>query len=141
MLGFIYSFFSVIGFGIVFNLPIKLLPAAALSGAIGQAGYDIVMHYFNSPTTATVVAAVIIGLLGEIMARLYKKPATLFVIPGIIPLVPGSYIYQAMLSLVQGNMKSAGQYGLLTVFLSIGIAAGLMAVTTFWNIFFGSHKK
>lgn len=136
MINVVYMFFSVIGFGIIFNLPLRLLPIAALSGAVGQAGYSIMMYLFQSPIVATVVSAVIIGLLGEIMARIYKKPATMFVIPGILPLVPGAYIYQTMLYLVQDNINLAIQYGLLTGFVSLGIAAGLIAVTTFWNLFF-----
>lgn len=132
----IYMFFSVIGFGIIFNLPVRMLPLAALSAAVGQAGYTVMMNLYQSPVAATVLSAVIIGLLGELMARVYKKPATMFVIPGILPLVPGAYIYQTMLYLVQDNISLAIQYGLLTGFASIGIAAGLIAVTTFWNLFF-----
>ncbi|TZE82416.1 threonine/serine exporter family protein [Calorimonas adulescens] len=139
MLNVIYMFFSVIGFGIIFNLPMKMLPLAALSAAVGQAGYTIIMDRFQSPVAATVLSAIIIGLLGEVMARTFKKPATLFVIPGILPLVPGAYIYQTMLYLVQDNIKLAIEYGLLTGFVSLGIAASLMAVTTFWNLIF--NKK
>ncbi len=141
MINVVYMFFSVIGFGIIFNLPLNLLPAAAFSGAVGQAGYTMMMHYSHSPIAATVFSSIVIGLLGEIMARMYKKPSTMFVIPGILPLVPGAYIYQTMLKLVQDNIKEAVHYGLLTAFLSIGIAAGLIMVTTFWNLFFDKDKK
>ena len=64
-------------------------------------------------------------LYAELMARLRKCPTTLFVIPAILPLVPGGSLYYAMSYAVRGQMGAAGQYGLRALKLGLAIAAGI----------------
>ena len=45
----------------------------------------------------------IVSLFSEIAARIFKAPATIFLIIGCFPRVPGRGIYQTMLYCTQGN--------------------------------------
>lgn len=44
---------------------------------------------------ATFLGSLILGLLSHTMSRRYKRPVIIFIVPGIIPLVPGGAAYEA----------------------------------------------
>jgi hypothetical protein CLOSPO_01567 len=52
---------------------------------------------------------------------------TVYTIPCVIPLVPGSVLYRTMSSLVQSRLSDAVTYGLNTVTVALGIASGIVA--------------
>ena len=64
----------------------------------------------NRYLLATIAAAA----LSEIFARLYKTPATVFLIIGIIPLVPGGGIYYTMEALINGDLSLFVRHGMET---------------------------
>ena len=64
----------------------------------------------------------------ELLARFMRTPATLFVIPAVIPLVPGSSLYYAMSCVVQRDLASAREYGTQTLEFALAIAAGMSFV-------------
>ena len=113
---FIYSTLATIGFSIFLNSPIKALIPAGITGGIGWTIYFL--------------AAVIVSLISEILARKLKFPAILFVIPGIIPLVPGLGMYNTMLYLVQNNYDLAISTGTDVLFVACAIALGVLVITS-----------
>ena len=42
-----------------------------------------------------ILGSLILGLMSHTMSRRYKRPVIIFIVPGIIPLVPGGAAYQA----------------------------------------------
>ena len=72
-------------------------------------------------------------MFSEILARKLKYPAISFVIPGIIPLVPGLSLYNTMLFLVQNNYDSAISTGATTLFVSGAIALGVLVVSSLFR--------
>lgn len=130
----IYGFIATAGFAILFNLPSNAIFVSGISGAIGWAGYLMMMYIYPSPILSTFIAAIFIGIMGEIFARKFKNPSTIFVIPGILPLVPGAYSYRTILAIVEGNNKQAITLGLQTIGIAIAIAAGLIIVISFARI-------
>ena len=62
------------------------------------------------------------------MARLAKTPATVFFISAIIPLIPGSALYNTMSSLVAGRMERAWEFGVRTALYMTAIATGVSLV-------------
>lgn len=131
---FIYSFIATIGYSIFFNVPKKQIPFCGLIGAIGWMTYKILngSSFFN-PVFSNFVAAFVVTLASEKLARILKKPAILFVIPGIIPLVPGAGLYNTMLSFVQENHNLAISTGIETTLISGAIALGVMVTTSIYN--------
>ena len=64
----------------------------------------------------------------ELMAKALKTPATLFVIPAIIPLVPGGSLYYTMSYAVHRDVANARLYGTRTLETALAIAAGISFV-------------
>lgn len=130
----IYGFLATVGFAVLFNLPKNAIIVSGISGTIGWAGYLIMMYFYPSTILSTFIAAVLIGIMGEIFARKFKNPSTIFVIPGLLPLVPGAYSYRTILAIIEGNNKQAITFGLQTIGVAIAIAAGLIIVISFARI-------
>ncbi|SNX53737.1 threonine/serine exporter family protein [Thermoanaerobacterium sp. RBIITD] len=134
ILQILYGFFATAGFAFLFNVPLNSIIISGISGAISWAGYLLVIKIYPSVIAATFIASLFIGIMGEIFARKMKNPSTIFVIPGIIPLVPGAYSYRTILAIIQGNNKQAFGLGLQTIGIALAIAAGLMFVISFARI-------
>lgn len=78
---------------------------------------------------ANLCASIFAVTYAELMAHLQKCPATLFVIPGVVPLVPGGALYYAMDCAVKGNLTGAGAHAHQTLIIALAIAAGISFVT------------
>ena len=68
--------------------------------------------------------------MSEYLARKLKQPAIVFVIPGIIPLVPGLGMYNTMLYLVQNDYNLAISKGADVLFVGGAISLGVLIVTS-----------
>lgn len=119
------AFFACAGFCIVFNLKnIKVAAVASFGGALGWYVYLVTVGV-GSDITQNLLASIAIALFSEIMARVFKTPATVFMIIGILPLVPGGGIYYTMEYCVNGNTAMFLEKGLHTFAIAGAIAVGV----------------
>ncbi|MCA0384248.1 MAG: threonine/serine exporter family protein [Firmicutes bacterium] len=130
----IISFFSVVGFSILFNLPRKLIVAASISGMVGWMVYVLLQNQGTNFIIPAFAGSITVGLIGELFAVIKRHPATLFTIPGIIPFVPGYGIYYTMLYIVEKNFEKAMTTGAESLFIAISIACGIVLATSFVRI-------
>lgn len=130
---FLFSFFATVGFAIFLNSPSSTLGPVGIIGGVGWALYVIFVQYNFSPISANFIAAGVVSMFSEILARKLKHPAISFVIPGIIPLVPGLGLYNTMLYLVQNDFDNAMSTGATTLFVSGAIALGVLVVSSFFR--------
>ncbi len=98
---------GTIGFCFMLRVRKHRLPSIAISTAVCYSCYLLVYHFtqtdFISITTASIVAAI----SAELLARFLKAPVTIFLIPTILPLVPGAKLYYTIESFFQGEMRVA----------------------------------
>lgn len=127
---FIFSFFATIGAAVLFSIPKDSIIASGTVGASGWIVYTIILNRYSSPVAGTFFGALTIGILGELLARHFKKPATVFIIPGIIPLVPGAGMYYTMLALIEKRFYDAVNLGTETLFIAAAIAVGIIISST-----------
>ncbi len=130
LIAVITSFITTIGFSIMFNLPRKLLIHTGITGSLGFFAYKIIANVTKDYILASLLGAVVVGVIGQIFAANTKHPSTLFTVPGIIPLVPGYQLYNTMYYLVQKDTTTAAGHGIDAVFLSVSIACGIAVSTT-----------
>lgn len=129
-LHFIFSFLSTIGFAIFLSAPKRSLAVSGLIGAVGWVLYVYLFNITNNPILSNFVPATIIGVASEVCARKLKQPAIVFIIPGIIPLVPGLGMYNTMLYLVQQNYELAASTGATALLVGGAISLGVLLVTS-----------
>lgn len=130
-LQFIYSFFATVGFAIYFGAPINSIFVSGISGGLSWSLYYIVFLSLNNKILATFTGAFLVGFLGEILAIRYKKPATVFITPGLVPLVPGAGMYYTMSYLVSKEFNEAIATGAEVFFIAAAIAIGIIVSTIF----------
>lgn len=140
-LQFVFSLMAMIGFCIIFHVPIRRIPAAAFIGSMGWVLYQICLLHDVSTVISCFLASCAVGLLSDIASRVLKDAATIFVIPGIVCLVPGSGMYNTMLALVNGNLSQAAAIGSRTLMLAGSIALGLLVVGAVIRIIVSIARK
>lgn len=132
---------STVGFGIMFNNKYKHLPIVALSGLLATLVYLIANHLSNNSFIGVMCGTIFATLLAECLARILKSPTTVFLIPAIIPFVPGALLFSMMYSLLNGDMVLA-KYNFTELLLSsLGIAVGIIIASVFAQIVIKITKK
>lgn len=138
---FVFATFATFGFCILFHVPFRcMFPAAALGG-MGWFVYQLLMELGLGITASAFLASCLVALLADICSRLIKEAATVFVIPGILPLVPGSGIYYTMFHFIRGNMDKAGAWGARTLMIAGAIALGLLVIASLIRIVVNTKRN
>lgn len=118
--------FAAACYAIYSYIPRFAIFTTGFAGGAGWLTHIFIVNFLSGDgLLATFLAAFLAGLLGWRLARWQHAPTTLYILPGILPLLPGLSIYNAMLSLSQNQ----NQQGLLllihAIFLSGALAAGV----------------
>jgi len=120
------SFIASAGFAILFNAPRRTLLQCGTIGMLGWILYYLLHEHRMDAVAATVIAAILVGVLSQISARVYKIPIIIFNVAGIIPLVPGGLAYNAMRQFVEDDYNLGLQLSTKVMLLSGAIALGLV---------------
>ncbi len=111
---------------VAYYAPYRLLPAVALSGAIGMVVLVLAEQISPGGVATYPLAAFAVGLTGYLLANLQRALSLMVVVPGILSLLPGLTIYTGLLELSTGeafdgivSLVEAGARGL-------AIAAGVL---------------
>ena len=125
---FVHAYISTVGFAIIFNTPKSALIKSGFVGGLGWIIHTLTKNLFNSIIFSTFIASLSIALVGEYFAFIDKNPVTIYIIPGIIPLVPGFGLYYTMLSIVEKQFDKVAEHGSETLMISMAIAGALVIV-------------
>ena len=125
----ITAFMGALGFSLLFRLQKRHILFASIGGLLTWGVYLLVAHFLPNPFFPNLIASVFAVMLAEILARWRKCPATLFLIPFIIPLVPGSSLYYTMSYAVQSDVEMMSYHSHQLLISALAIAAGVSFVT------------
>jgi hypothetical protein len=95
------AFIAVVAFCIMIELPKKYMVQAGFTGMVGWAVYLIVDIFAYRVEIAALVSALCIATMSHILARVLKAPVSNFLIPGILPIVPGGSIYRCAYAFIK----------------------------------------
>jgi uncharacterized membrane protein YjjB (DUF3815 family) len=142
---FIASIGAVLGsfaFAILFNVAPRHLLYGTLCGLLTYAVYYTVEFFTGGAAfPAAFVSTMCTALFAEIASRTRKAPTIVFVIPGVIPTVPGGALYRAMRSLLLLDFEEALAALLVTLQIGLGIAGGILAVSIVFGTVMEKIKK
>lgn len=132
---FAFAFLATMAFAVLFQAPRKILLTNGLIGAVGWVIFISLRDQLGySSFYANFFGTLALALLSELSARVFKQPATVFVIPGIIPLVPGLGIYKGMFAVIN-NDYNGGMAILLTAMTdACAIAVGVMLISSLFRV-------
>jgi len=120
--------------GILYRIPRNLLVYASLVGVAAWLIMYYTMIVGASVVLADFLASIAVGVMAEFLARSLRKPATIFIIPGFIPLVPGSDAYTTMLHMVKGQYLSGVSMGMQTILIAGAIAFGIFVSSAIFRL-------
>lgn len=119
---------GTLSFAILFACPRRLLPYCALVGGAGWLVYELAVLLGADSTTASLLAVIPLTLLTRVLAILLKAPVTVFLLPGIFPLVPGAGIYYTAYYFLQGEEVLFASKGAETFKVALALALGIALV-------------
>ena len=135
------SFTGSLAFALIFKINPKHLFLGTMCGLFTYAVYYTVSYFTDMEFFAAFLSAVFTALFAEIAARIRRAPAMVFLIPGIIPTVPGGALYRTMRHLISYEWDLALDAFLTTMKIALGIAGGLVAVPMIMGIIYDIVKK
>ena len=94
------AFIAIWGFSILLEVPKKLLIHTSVIASVGWLVYLLAEAWGISTVMSYFWSAMVISLLSHLAARILKAPVTVFLIGGILPVVPGAGMYRTAYSII-----------------------------------------
>lgn len=121
-----------LGFALLFNVRGRRLVPAALGGLLTWGVYLLAGLVIAADAPRYFLASVLLTVYAEIMARVHKSPATVFLTCGTVPLIPGGSLYTTMRYAILADWSAFSRQGLATLLLALAIAIGILCTTSLW---------
>lgn len=122
----IMSMLGTLGFSLLFHVTGKKLIAIVAGGAVSWIAYLLVVAGYENPVFGLLVSTFLLGLLAEIFARVFKAPAISFLVPMLVPLIPGGDLYYTTFFLVRRMTDAFTQRANLLLWEAGAIAFGII---------------
>ncbi len=121
---------GTLGFNILFHIRGRKLLLATLGGVISWGTFLLLEPLLPGEAFRYFLAAAVITIYGELLARKMKTPTTTFLVPSIVPLIPGSALYYTMNYALGARWSEFAGQAFYTLQLALSLAVGIIAVTT-----------
>ncbi|MEW6055057.1 MAG: threonine/serine exporter family protein [Bdellovibrionota bacterium] len=131
---------AVTCFGVLFKVPMKSLPWAALTGVLGW----LVLRSFSATpyyVSASYLASFTVGTVSLWIANRYKVPSQLFSVPGILAMLPGMLALNSMRSFALGHDASGLDLGVRVILTAGSIVFGLFTARIPFALQFNPFKR
>ena len=115
-----------LGFSVLFHIKGYKLLLAGLGGIISWALFLILEPWFPDEAVRYLLSSMLIGFYAEILARVQKTPTTTYLVPSIIPHIPGGSLYNTMKAAVNRDWMLCLSKGFDTIMLALGLALGII---------------
>ena len=135
------AFIACIGFSLYYNIHGRNITVASLCGMLAWAVYLAVDIFTDSLPIPFFVSGMFIALYSEIAAYLFKAPVTVYLILGIIPLVPGLTIFRTMEACLTGNINAFTGGLINTLKIGGAITIGLIFVSSIFRLLRAASAK
>ena len=123
------SALGTLGFAILFRCRGKHLPYATACGLFTYAIYYTAAYFGAALFFAAFLCTAFTTAFSEVCARYRRAPALVFLVPGTIPIVPGSDLYYTMRFLLEENYARFYAHLQSALLVGLGIAGGIVSVS------------
>ena len=120
---------GTMGIILQFGIEKRVIFWALISSILCCAAYEIAYLFGCGYFLSSLIASAVAAAFSDVWAHFLRVPATVLIIPGIVPLVPGSRLYYTMLGAVNSNMQMFYEHGSAALQMAAGLAIGIIAVT------------
>ena len=141
MIPVVTAFFGTLGFSAYYNVGLRI---AAVNAACSMAGYFAYMMLYarsGSIFMSNLLTAVIITVASELLARRFRVPTTMLLVPMLFPEIPGSSLYNMVWSLFVGETGLSLMYGIELVKIIAALNLGIVLVTALIKIWINIRDR
>ncbi len=131
-------FLGTVAYVVLFNVPRKYYVSCGVTGVVSWLVY-LKASSVMSAAASSFFAALVAVFLSRMLTVRMKCPITIFLLAGIIPLVPGAGIYYTAYYLVTDQLSLAAQTGVGAVKVAFGIVLGIAFVVSIPREVFQKH--
>jgi uncharacterized membrane protein YjjP (DUF1212 family) len=138
------AFIVSVTFAIVFKINKRHLINAGICGVLTYATYYAMESIISSLFWAAFISSVLAALFAETNARINKTPTIVMLMPGIVSIVPGGYLYRSVRDLICGQGELAIENLAAAGMIALGMAGGVVALSTVYDMisdFISSKRK
>ena len=114
-----------VGFAIFFKMKGKQIALAGIGGAVTWMVYLFVQSFVTGYFVPYFAAAVFVAVYAEIMARINRAPATIFLTAAAVPLIPGGSLYYGLVNKDEVLFTQSGEAAIV---IALAIAMGFVVV-------------
>ncbi|WP_454972095.1 threonine/serine exporter family protein [Dorea sp.] len=123
------SFIGTIAYAVMFQVPRRFYIGCGITGSVGWMMYKFASVYC-SVAAASFIGTVCAVLVARMLTVRLKCPITIFMISGIITLVPGAGIYFTAYYLVTNQFAMAAVKGIGAIKVAFGIVLGIVCIVS-----------
>ena len=127
------AFSSIIAFSIIFGMPKNLLKYATIVGVVSWVIYSYLLYIEVDIVLQAFITGLIVAGMSHIFARVLKAPVTIFLVPGILPLVPGGPIYRSVYYFINDNSGLGNMYFTQTLQIAGAIAMSIFIMDSIFR--------
>ena len=131
---------GTIAFALLFGVPRRYYATCGLIGGAGWLVYSLLADPAGR-MAAIFLASVTVVLLSRVFAVREGCPATIFMVAGLFPLVPGAGIYWTVYELVMKRIDQALSRGFLALQDAVAIVLGIVVVFEIPQKFFAAARR
>lgn len=128
------SFLGSLGFSVLFNVRGKKLFLAALGGGLSWALFLLLEGTISNVPYRYFICACFVAVYAELLARALKTPATTFLIPSLIPHIPGGSLYTTMKYGLYKEWDLCLSQAFYTFKLALALALGAAVILTVFRV-------
>ena len=126
----IATFVGILGFCSVFSCPYKFIFICCSEAALCWAVYLFCVSLGCSSVWASFYGAAFVDIASQILARKLKAPVIIFLVMGVLPLVPGYGIYKVAYDMFSGGDVGASLTNALLLAGAVALAVIVMDTVT-----------
>lgn len=97
------AFLAIFGFSLILEVPKQYLIFTGLTGSACWFFYLGASLLGCSTVSSAFLSSLVVAFMSHLLARRLKAPVTLFLVPGILPTVPGASIYRCVYYMIEGQ--------------------------------------
>ncbi|MDA3932815.1 MAG: threonine/serine exporter family protein [Gammaproteobacteria bacterium] len=120
---------SAVGFTLLFNAHLRDAPWILLVVAVSWVSGTVGNMLLGVPLGAF-AGGVMVGLTGNLYARIMNRPGSILHTPGLLLLVPGSVGFRSLHNLLNADIITGIQTAFLAVLTAVALTVGMIVAST-----------
>lgn len=117
-----------VGFAFFLKMKGRQAVLAGVGGAATWLIYLLCQQQIEGYFIPYFIASLFVAIYAEIMARVNRSPATIFLTAAAVPLIPGGSLYYTMAGLVNREQQLFAQSGENALTMALAIALGFVSI-------------